>query len=675
MTAPVARKPVRPVTPLKPTGPKPSPLTFALDAQSELEQGIEDAYYQGYLDAGGDPDEYDAAMASQALEPISGDLNNILLALGTLAVGETITQAALDARSGQYSALLNPAYELGFGAAIQNTFGQGVVVTWHTAGDGDICDLCDERDGQQWSGNQDYPHPGEGYFGEQCEGGPNCRCELWYDVVAADQPGAAVAPMEEGSPDVTVAAMPDLVKQVTDFLAHGTSTDQLVLKFLVAKYSPDQPRDEHGRWTADGAVAAESLASGGSPDVSRAGLSGLLRATQGRDDIVDLAGVRVGGQPVFGGGEYARSEMPQIPSRMRNSFMGELEHAGVPVTREQVDPRSLKPIQRELNAASVAGQLDRMRSGDVPGTIISRDNYILDGHHTWAGALARSYEQPGFQMPVIRIGLDRESLLHYAWAWDARSGITPEDLGQFHEGPLAGKQWVTKAFNPDQPRDEHGRWSAGGSSLDPKGPEVSAALKPWVGYWFDDDLNPPYVRDQHKEMRAALAGEPVVTHIFGKDYPVNPEAVARLRAQGETLLKGINGSPRTTEPLYRGMRLEGQAYSNVAALKPGEVVPMNLSSWSSDWKATERYGSTGYQARSSESGQVVAGPVMFQLEPGAQALDVAGRTPLAWEHEFLTAGDFVVKDVQATDRSLVVSLHQLATFDSAAQTTGLKFDV
>lgn len=244
-----------------------------------------------------------------------------LLELSALLIGGAASVAQLDAWLGQYAVSANPVYEAGFGngAAQQGEITQA---TWHTQEDGVVCELCDGRDGQVWIGDDPHPYPGEGGYGEVCDGGPNCRCELWYDIVPVDvfdvggpDGGGATDPslgpletttadaagiagglgsehtLDElvppaAEPDYGVladeadydpadelynpsgdtyaeeAAVPDLtILSVVDLtrlrvVARGDAATLTVAELAslraLLKYSPDQPRDDAGRWTSDG---------------------------------------------------------------------------------------------------------------------------------------------------------------------------------------------------------------------------------------------------------------------------------------------------------------------------------------------------------------------------------------------------------------------------------------
>ena len=64
-------------------------------------------------------------------------------------------------------------------------------IIWHAEGD-DPCDLCAERDGEEYTIDTLPCWPGDGGFGEFCDGAANCRCSLEYvegdDSSFADNP-------------------------------------------------------------------------------------------------------------------------------------------------------------------------------------------------------------------------------------------------------------------------------------------------------------------------------------------------------------------------------------------------------------------------------------------------------------------------------------------------------
>jgi predicted ABC-type ATPase len=393
----------------------------------------------------------------ETVDRASDNVEGALFGFGALLIGAQASMAQLDAWLGTYATGLNPLYEDGFadGALANGPDDMVPVATWITEEDGVVCEMCEARDNMTWVGDEIdsvMPHPGEGGFGGStgrgdvaiCMGGPNCRCEIQYSWVTPEE--AAAMQDESPFPDDNLEAL---------------SIADLLKVWRILKYSEDQPRDDHGMWTSGGGTGdqiCDRIVAGEHPNVSTGQVFTILDASKTRSDPVDINELRVDGKYLFGkqGLGLSRDAMPQIPHADRQAFFDGLTKQGTSLTEDQVDSRTLKPIQDQINAKTVAGQLDLMRSGNVGRIIVSSDNYVVDGHHTWAAAVARTLESPGFTLPVTRVGMDHQALLDYADKWDASTGIQHESITQFHAGPAAQK------YSDDQARDDHGRWTTGG---------------------------------------------------------------------------------------------------------------------------------------------------------------------------------------------------------------------
>ena len=160
--------------------------------------------------------------------------------LGALAL---LAGTALAMRLGLYASSMYPRYEQGRMSGWKAANPDAVpTITWNSADDPDVCDLCDERDGQQFT-EEDLPgFPGDGGFGEICEGGPVCRCWLGYE--AADSGDGSDTGDGSDSGDGSDAgdgtdSGGDLGEE--DLLAAGAEPD-------LAKFNENH--DEHGRFAA-----------------------------------------------------------------------------------------------------------------------------------------------------------------------------------------------------------------------------------------------------------------------------------------------------------------------------------------------------------------------------------------------------------------------------------------
>lgn len=131
----------------------------------------------------------------------------------------------------------------------------------------------------------------------------------------------------------------------------------------------------------------------------------------------------------------SRSEMPQIPEPDQEEFEAMLRANGVTVLEEVVSARQLRPTQRHVSRKRIEHVKDGIHK-QVPKLLdkhqyVSRDSYILDGHHRWA-----AMEELGMEIPIKRIDLPIEELLSVAEDFNADRGIAARKLSlRKHLGP------------------------------------------------------------------------------------------------------------------------------------------------------------------------------------------------------------------------------------------------
>lgn len=325
-----------------------------------------------------------------------------------------------------------------------------------------------------------------------------------------------------------------------------TARNHAAGKAATLKYSDDEPRDDQGKWTSGGGGPAGSSATPakavppppgpGKPvhtsDVNEAArllgagkpveldsprqVSSLLDAIQKQvQDAVskgdaaptyNLCDVSVPGTNLFCADNKGipRVQMPQLsgppqpgspadsmPRDVRGNvdltpaFVDHLKNdLGVSVTPGTEDAAMLKASQDELDGVKVAGIYNAMLAGklDVSPTLVSSDNYIVDGHHRWAAQVSGEESSGGsMPIPVDRINMGIIPLLHEAVDWTTKMGIPPagfaaamatntKGLADPDLSKAALEAWLDVVFKDwneaDHPRDEHGRFTStgGGSS-------------------------------------------------------------------------------------------------------------------------------------------------------------------------------------------------------------------
>ena len=123
------------------------------------------------------------------------------------------------------------------------------------------------------------------------------------------------------------------------------------------------------------------------------------------------------------GAEYQREELPQIYDKNYDEFVAYLENLGATVNFEgdtAVD--SLKPVQNEISLERMARIMARVKDGYYKDLnllklplFVSKDGYILDGHHRWATLFFLS---PTNTLDIYRVNLTYKELVDKALNFD-----------------------------------------------------------------------------------------------------------------------------------------------------------------------------------------------------------------------------------------------------------------
>jgi hypothetical protein len=254
----------------------------------------------------------------------------------------------------------------------------------------------------------------------------------------------------------------------------------------------NEPRDRRGRWSGSGgetylaapADALAELAAGRTVTVAPEDVRGVLERAADSGEHPDLTLLTINGLPIFAGGlNQSRSAMPQIPEDHHKPFLASLRKAGVGVVRGSARPAALVPSQKEIDAANVGAKLRAHDNGerDLRPILVSKDNYVLDGHHRWAVMASLDAESPKAKItvPVIRIMAPHVKALDLMHAYTKRAGIKAKKMGESRlvrgwRGPReeAFGSSAQGHFNPQQPRMPAG---------DPKGGEWVAAAPGGAG--------------------------------------------------------------------------------------------------------------------------------------------------------------------------------------------------
>jgi thioredoxin reductase len=352
---------------------------------------------------------------------------------------------------------------------------------------------------EQWESDAPIPEQGEG----ETEYLDRCREEMEADVEAGDD--------EETSEEyIEQACEYAWENRQAAWKRRGVSNTPR------EKFDPNEPRDPHGRWTDGGAATDDHPGEGYSKDayVDAKGVihtnnvhdaaralaedrkvelkqpkqvSTLLHelgkkaqefAKQGKNaPVYNLCNVSVAGTNLFCAQSKGipRIQMPQMDDDQTKAFRQYLKDKGYKVTKEREFAANLRATQSELNGAKVAAVMEHLRGKDQHQSkrlIISRDDYILDGHHHWAGKLGLDAEDGDLtndtKLKIARVDIPIIKLLEEAEKFTGGKGHKPA-TEQTTSKELAYwrayfAHWGVKQPGhdvSDEPRDPHGRFTFG----------------------------------------------------------------------------------------------------------------------------------------------------------------------------------------------------------------------
>jgi hypothetical protein len=180
---------------------------------------------------------------------------------------------------------------------------------------------------------------------------------------------------------------------------------------------------------------ADEINAGGSPTVGEKDVGPLFSGLAKLEDHPDITELKVEGSMLFGGEGLgiARKDMPQVPSERRDEFLSDLAKSGTKTTKDSIDPKILKPVQKEVSGSRSGAIYEKYKAsgGVVPDEqriLVSSDGYVIDGHHTWAAAVALGFDDPKARLPVYRIDLPAKEALSAATKWSDEKGIGRRSL-------------------------------------------------------------------------------------------------------------------------------------------------------------------------------------------------------------------------------------------------------
>jgi hypothetical protein len=168
-----------------------------------------------------------------------------------------------------------------------------------------------------------------------------------------------------------------------------------------------------------------------------------LRTKEYPEGVPRLEMPQLGGKPVPGSEADKLPRNPWDKTEVDGSqhFISFLQGLGIKTAAEQVPAAQLRASQRELIGSKVSSiMLDKTFTPNVNPIFISRDNYVVDGHHRWAATVGREAETGTVgkvPMNVYRINAPISEVLHLANTWATRFGIQ-QSAGVARQGAATG---------------------------------------------------------------------------------------------------------------------------------------------------------------------------------------------------------------------------------------------
>jgi hypothetical protein len=150
----------------------------------------------------------------------------------------------------------------------------------------------------------------------------------------------------------------------------------------------------------------------------------------------NIAGLKLMGHPILNPDKnlgIKREDMPQIPTAEREAFL-----ASLPATNKAVnlDPRKLNPVQAQIDGHKTALFLKQSMAGTdrFRPPLVSRDGYVIDGHHNWASRVIQTYVDPWGPdlMPARQVDMGHEELLSAAHVYAAKHGFEAKTIYKYN---------------------------------------------------------------------------------------------------------------------------------------------------------------------------------------------------------------------------------------------------
>ena len=290
------------------------------------------------------------------------------------------------------------------------------------------------------------------------------------------------------------------LETIPEFLLEPWLAEQEAAGTQSKAYDPSEPRDDGGKWTSGGS-SSDSEGGGGKGEgkhpgagyskdarvdshgvihtsnvydaqralfedrkvelnqpkqlstlIKRLGETAAEMAEHGETaPTFNLCNVSVKGTNLFCADQIGipRVEMPVIRAGATKDFIKYLKSQGYEVENGKEEARNLRATQSEISGEKVAASMKRIKKeGFYKRLVVSKDDYILDGHHTWAGQLGldakdNDLENDGREVKIARVNISITKLVAEAEKWTGGKGKKPASEAAKRGGPGSGPQGIS----------------------------------------------------------------------------------------------------------------------------------------------------------------------------------------------------------------------------------------
>jgi hypothetical protein len=180
-----------------------------------------------------------------------------------------------------------------------------------------------------------------------------------------------------------------------------------------------------------------------------------------------------------------RIEMPQLKKGTEAAFQKYLEDKGHKVEQTEERAAFLRATQSELSGSAVARISTWLRNKPDHQSnpiFVSKDNYILDGHHRWAAKVgldaADNILGNTTSIKIARVDASITQLLQHAEDFTGGAGKVTVDQEKVRalawaQARARARELLAKVYNEaDHPRDDHGKWEDAGGGGAPASAKI-----------------------------------------------------------------------------------------------------------------------------------------------------------------------------------------------------------